>query len=88
MYTDLVTTMLRVSDDTKGRIQKIAVEDFRGASVEETLRRLLDVYWESKAIAAMDRFREENPEGWRQYLADADAMDRSSAPRVDQWTDR
>ena len=48
--------MLRVSERTRDRVMQVAAGDFGGATVEETLNRLLDEHWEAQAIAAMDRF--------------------------------
>ena len=70
-----MSTMSRVSKGTWERVMRVAKEDFHGATVEETLLRLLDEHWEAQAIAAMDRFRRDDPEGWTAYLADADEWD-------------
>ena len=38
------------------------------------------------AIEAWDRFREERPEDWEQYLAESDALDRGTAlPAEGDW---
>lgn len=41
-------------------------------TAEDALNQLLDERWEARAIAAMDHFRATDPEGWSEYLADAD----------------
>jgi hypothetical protein len=56
-----------------------------GHTREETLNRLLDEHWESRAIAAMDRFRTSDPEGWSDYLAEADRWDQAQTPVADTW---
>jgi hypothetical protein len=77
--------MLRVSQRTRDRVMRVAVEDFHGATAEEVLNQLLDEHWEAKAIAAMDHFRATDPEGWSEYLADADEWDRTAVPLADTW---
>lgn len=67
---------------------QVAAEDFGGATAEETLNRLLDEHWESRAIAAMDRFRASDPEGWADYLAEADQWDKAQAPIGDAWDEQ
>ncbi|MER7273746.1 hypothetical protein ABT369_04770 [Dactylosporangium sp. NPDC000244] len=38
-----------------------------------------------KAIAALDAYRANDPEGWAEYVAEADQEDRASAPAADAW---
>ena len=77
--------MLRVSDETRDRVRRLGQEEFHGASAEETIRRLLDEHWQAAAVAAVQRYRENDPEGWAEYLADADAFG-GAAPVVDGWS--
>jgi hypothetical protein len=83
-----MTAMLRVSERTRDRVIQVAADDFAGATVEETLIRLLDEHWEVRAIAAMDQFRASDPEGWSEYLADADQWDRTQTPVADRWDEQ
>jgi hypothetical protein len=46
---------------------------------------LLAEHGESQAIAAMDRFRARDPEGWSDYLAEADRWDQAQTPVADTW---
>jgi hypothetical protein len=80
-----MATMLRVSERTRDRVMQVATDDFGGATAEETLNRLLDEHWEARAIAAMDRFRASDPEGWSEYLAEADQWDRAQTVVADTW---
>lgn len=80
-----MTTMMRVSRETRERVLRVAEEDYGGASADETIRRLLDAHWQAKAIAAMDRFRAEDPEGWAEYLAEADQGQSLEAPVAEPW---
>jgi hypothetical protein len=80
-----MTTMLRVSAETRDRVQRLAEEEFGGASADETVRRLLDEHWEMRAIAAVEAFARDDPEGWETYLADAAATAAADAPVVDGW---
>jgi hypothetical protein len=82
---DGMATMLRVSERTRDRVMQVAADDFGGATAEETLNRLLDEHWEAQAIAAMDRFRASDPEGWSEYLAEADRWDKAQTSVVDTW---
>lgn len=80
-----MTTMMRVSPETRERVLQVAQEDYDGASADETVRRLLDEHWQAKAVAVMDRFRTEDPDGWTAYLADADKWQAADAPVTDPW---
>lgn len=79
--------MMRVSQETRDRVLRVAREDYGNASADETVRRLLDEHWQAKAIAAMDHFRAEDPEGWAEYLAEADARQSGDAPVTDPWSE-
>ena len=84
----MMTTMMRISDETRDRVMKLAAEDFGGVSADEAVVRLLDLYWQSKCIAAVDEFYAHNPEGWADYLREAEEWDAISAPIADEWDDR
>lgn len=64
---------------------QVAAEDFGGATAEETLNRLLEEHWEARAIAAMDHFRDTDPHGWAEYLAEGDEWDKATAVATDKW---
>jgi hypothetical protein len=80
--------MLRVSDETRERVLRIGREEFGGASAEETVRRLVDEHWQAAAIAAVHRYREADPQGWADYLAEADDLAGADAPISDEWSGR
>lgn len=77
--------MLRVSENTRARVQQVARDEFGGASDDEAIRRLLDEHWESRAVAAVEHYRADNPEGWRDYLADAADTAQADAAITDEW---
>ncbi len=77
--------MLRVSDETRERVLRIAREEFEGASADETIRRLIDEHWRASAVAAVDRYRLTDPQGWAAYLDEADRLADADAPISDQW---
>lgn len=77
--------MLRVSDETRARVLRIGQEEFGGVSADETVRRLIDEHWRSAAIAAVHRYRESDPRGWSDYLAEADELAGVDAPIADEW---
>ena len=83
-----MTAMLRVSQRTRDRVMQVAAEDFGGTTAEETLNRLLDEHWEARAVAAMDQFRADDPEGWSGYLAEADQWDTAQTPVADAWDEQ
>jgi len=77
--------MLRVSDETREQILRIGREEFGGASADETVRRLIDEHWRATAIAAVRRYRESDPQGWSDYLAEAQEWAGTDAPVSDEW---
>lgn len=79
--------MLRVSDETRARVQRIGQEEFGGASADETVRRLIDEHWRATAVAAVHRYRESDPQGWSDYLAEADELAAADAAIGDEWAD-
>lgn len=80
--------MLRVSDETRESILRIGREDFGGVSADETVRRLIDEHWRAAAIAAVQEYRETDPQGWSDYLAEAAELAGADAPPVDEWAER
>ncbi|WP_322780111.1 hypothetical protein [Frankia sp. Cas4] len=64
---------------------RVAAEDFGGTSADETVRRLLDEHWQLKAVATMDRFRAQDPEGWAEYLAEGEEWSAVDAPVTEVW---
>lgn len=78
--------MLRVSDETREQVQRLAREEFGGASADETIRRLLDEHWERSALAAVEEYRAENPQGWADYLDEAEGLAETDAPITDEWS--
>jgi hypothetical protein len=80
-----MTVMMRVSAEVREQVLRVAAEDFGGATADEAVRRLLDEHWEAKAVAAMDRFRTEDPEGWTEYLSEAEDWQAVDAPVADGW---
>ncbi len=77
--------MMRVSPETRERVLRVAVEDFGGVSADETVRRLLDEHWQRKAVAAMDRFRAQDPDGWAEYLAEEEEWSAVDASVAEVW---
>lgn len=80
--------MLRVSDETRQRVQRLAREEFGGVSADETIRRLLDEHWEAAALVAVERYRTQNPQGWADYLTEAEELSAADAPITDEWSTR
>jgi hypothetical protein len=80
-----MTTMMRISHETRQRVMKIAAEDFGGITADETVVRLLDVYWQAKCVAAVEHFHQHDPDGWADYIGDAEGWDMASAPVTEPW---
>lgn len=77
--------MLRVSDETRERVQQLAREELGGASADEAIRRLLDEHWMQQAIADVEDYRLNDPQGWADYLRAADERSQADAPITDGW---
>jgi hypothetical protein len=77
--------VLRVSDETRERVLRIGREEFGGVSADETIRRLIDEHWQAAAIAAVRRYRESDPQGWSDFIAEADELAGADAPISDEW---
>lgn len=77
--------MLRVSEEARQRVQRIGQEEFGGASADETVRRLIDEHWRATAVAAVHQYRESDPQGWADYLAEADELAAGDAAIGDDW---
>ncbi len=67
---------------------RVGREEFGGASADETVRRLVDEHWRANAVAAVARYRESDPQGWADYLAEADELAGADAPIGDEWSGR
>ena len=75
--------MLRVSDQTREEVLRIGREEFGGASADETIRRLIDEHWKARALAAVYHYRQSDPHGWADYLADAEDLSGADATIAD-----
>ncbi len=60
-------------------------EELGAKSAEDVIVRLLDERWEREAIAAVDKWAEQDPDGWNAYVDQVDQDDRASAPPADGW---
>lgn len=78
--------MLRVSHETREQVLRIGCEEFGGASADETIRRLIDEHWQATAVAAVRRYRESDPQGWADYVAETEEWAGADAPITDEWT--
>ena len=66
----------------RDELARVAADDFGGASLDDTLGRLLTEHWEHMAVQEARAYREEHPEEWAADVAEADAMDRATAPSL------
>ncbi|MFR9778852.1 hypothetical protein ACL02O_22730 [Micromonospora sp. MS34] len=80
-----MTTMMRVSPETREQVLRVAHEDYGGVSADEAVKRLLQEHWQAKAVAAMDHYRAVDREGWTEYLVEADGWHRADATVADPW---
>ncbi|BBZ48712.1 hypothetical protein H7H82_10160 [Mycobacterium heidelbergense] len=74
-----------MSDETREKVLRIGREEFGGASADETIRRLIDEHWQATAIAAVRRYREDDPQGWADYLGEAEEWAGAETPIADEW---
>lgn len=77
--------MLRVSEETRRQILQMGRDEFGGATADETVQRLIEEHWQVAALTAVHRYRDSDPQGWAQYIADADALAGADAPLRDEW---
>lgn len=63
--------MIRVSEETRDAINKIARDDFGGVSADEALRRLAREHRRALWIEQARRLREEQPEVWQDATAES-----------------
>ena len=71
--------------DGRRRAEQIGRAEFGGVSADETIRRLIDEHWRAAAVAAVRRCRDSDPEGWSDYVADANGLAAGDAPIRDVW---
>jgi phage terminase large subunit-like protein len=81
------TSMMRVSTETRETIMSIAREDYGGVSADEALRRLAREHWQARAVAAMEQYRAQDPEGWADYLNEAAELERADAVVTEEWNE-
>lgn len=65
MLVAMAVAMIRVSEETRDVINKIAQEDFGGVSADEALRRLAREHRRALWIEQARRLREDQPEAWQ-----------------------
>jgi hypothetical protein len=66
----MAVAMIRVSEETRDAINKIAREDFGGVSADEALRRLAREHRRAMWIEQARRMREEEPEAWQDVTSE------------------
>jgi hypothetical protein len=81
----MTTAMLRVSPHTRERVMQVAADDYAHATADETVNRLLDEHWQAKCVEAVTAYRGADPQGWAQYLGEAEEWDEAGAPVADSW---
>ncbi len=64
------TTTVRVSVEHRDKLMKIAADDYGGATVDETLRRLMREHEAQSWIAQSRRLREQHPDQWSEMEAE------------------
>ena len=87
IVSDMATknTTMSIDPALRDRLAVLAEEEYGGVSLSEALSRVLDDRMVLTAIADMQRYRQTNPDGWNEYLAEADELDTASAPVADAW---
>jgi hypothetical protein len=83
MLISMTATTMRVSTRTRDTIMAIAREDYGGVTVDEALRRLAREHWQRRAIAAVARYRDDDPAGWSDHLDEMGDLERLDEPVTD-----
>lgn len=60
-------------------------DKYCGVTADEALQLLADEHWERQALAAMERFRREDPAGDAEYMAELGEVDALGAAPLDSW---
>ena len=81
----MTTAMIRVNQATRDRVMQVADEDFGHVTADEAVNRLLDEHWQAKCVAAVAAYRENDPDGWADYLGQAAGWDEANALVADEW---
>lgn len=68
--------MLRVDEETRDQIMRVAQQDFGGVTADQALRRLLDEHWELSCLAAVEHYRTTDPDGYADYAAELARIER------------
>jgi hypothetical protein len=68
ILTSMPTTTIKVNTTTRDRLSAIAQQ--QGVSQDAALQQLLDEHEMNQVHAAYARLQQEDPEGWRGYLAE------------------
>ena len=79
-----MAAMMRLTEGTRDRVLALA-QELGTRSAEEAIVRLLDEHWDRQAIAAVEQWAQEDPDGWQEYVDEAARDDLASAPPVDGW---
>jgi len=62
-----------------------AVRNSMARPADDTVRRLIDEHWRAMAVAAVRRDRNTDPQGWADYLAEAEEFASADARIADEW---
>lgn len=83
----MTATTMKITTHTRDRVMRIAAEDYGGATADETLQRLVDEHWERRALAAVDAYQRDDPDGYADYIRELTDNDLGGSPDLDPWED-
>jgi hypothetical protein len=66
MLVDMSMTTIKITSELRDHLASLAARDYGGATMAETLRRLVAEHEERAVLAAYDRLREDEEE-WASY---------------------
>lgn len=76
-------TTIRLDTAVRDRLARIARTDYQGESLGGALERLIDEHEMATAIAAVERYRREDPAGWADYQTELAEWDGLTADGLD-----
>ncbi len=78
------TTTIRVSVETRDRLNELIRRDLPGKTVDDAIGYLLDEDWKRGCIADLDRLRETDPDSYADYIRESDRLDRDWSAKLDK----
>ena len=78
MLVDMGMTTIKIETRLRDRIALVAREHYEGATLAETLNRLVDEHLEQRVMEQYAKLQED-PEAWADYLSETGEWERAAA---------